>query len=341
MSQYAPMYIVAQNDDEAGEPEMTDFRPKVTRQQMRFSRRKSVAAEHYDPEADDEDDGDDVSGDGCEVTSRKRKSEDQRRRLREAVAEILIFRSLESDQIDCVIDAMFERQVEPGEHVIRQGDDGDNFYVIETGSYDVKVRDESSPATAEGDVAEKRVHRFEEKGSFGELALMYNVPRSATVTAVTSGLLWAMDRKSFRRIVLKSAFRKRKRYERLLESVPMLSSLDNYERMNLADALTSAIFQDGDCIIRVGAEADGMYFVEEGEVRVMVVKDGTETEVARMGTGCYFGEMALVENSPRTASVYAVGRTRAAFLERKCFERLLGPCLDIMKRNIDAYRNNS
>lgn len=339
MSQYVPMYIVAQNDDEAREPEIADLRPKVTRQ-TRFTRRKSVAAEHYDPEADDDDD--DVSGDSYEVTSRKRKSEEQRHRLREAVAEILIFRSLESDQIDCVIDAMFERQVEPGEHVIRQGDDGDNFYVIETGSYDVTVRDESSPgAAADGDNAEKRVHRFEEKGSFGELALMYNVPRSATVTAVTSGRLWAMDRKSFRRIVLKSAFRKRKRYERLLESVPMLSSLDNYERMNLADALTSAIFQDGDCIIRVGAEADGMYFVEEGDVRVMIVKNETETEVARMGSGCYFGEMALVENSPRTASVYAVGRTRTAFLERKCFERLLGPCLDIMKRTIDAYRNNS
>lgn len=330
------MYIVAQNDDEASEPDVADLRPRVGRQ-TRFSRRKSVAAEHYDPEADDDDD--DVGADSQEVTSRKRKSDEQRGRLREAVAEILIFRSLESDQIDCVIDAMFERQVEPGEHVIRQSDDGDNFYVIETGSYDVTVRDESSPA--DGAMAERRVHRFEDKGSFGELALMYNVPRSATVTAVTSGRLWAMDRKSFRRIVLKSAFRKRKRYERLLESVPMLSSLDNYERMNLADALTSAIFQDGDCIIRVGAEADGMYFVEEGDVRVMIAKDGTETEVARMGTGCYFGEMALVENSPRTASVYAVGRTRTAFLERKCFERLLGPCLDIMKRNIDAYRSNS
>lgn len=257
------------------------------------------------------------------------------------------YRSLDSDLMKEVIGAMFERKVAPDEHVIRQGDDGDNFYVIESGSYDVTVRGESSPAEvaeAEGDnnaSTERRVHRFEGKGSFGELALMYNVPRSATVTAVTSGRLWAMDRKSFRRIVLKSAFRKRKRYERLLESVPMLGSLDSYERMNLADALTSAIFQDGDCIIRVGAEADGMYFVEEGDVRVMIARDGAETEVARMGAGSYFGEMALVENSPRTASVYAVGRTRTAFLERKCFERLLGPCLDIMKRNIDAYRNSS
>lgn len=69
------------------------------------------------------------------------------------------------------------------------------------------------------------MHTYEHKGSFGELALLYNMPRAATIKAKSDGLLWAMDRQIFRRIVLKSAFKKRKMYEELIEVVPMLKTL--------------------------------------------------------------------------------------------------------------------
>lgn len=69
------------------------------------------------------------------------------------------------------------------------------------------------------------VHTYEGSGSFGELALMYNMPRAASVRAVSAGALWAMDRHTFRRILLKSAFKKRKLYEELLDKVPMLKAL--------------------------------------------------------------------------------------------------------------------
>lgn len=72
------------------------------------------------------------------------------------------------------------------------------------------------------------------------------------VVAVTEGTLWAMDRQSFRRIVLLSAFKKRKLYEALLERVPMLQTLDTYERMSLADALIARTYTAGECIIREG-----------------------------------------------------------------------------------------
>lgn len=49
--------------------------------------------------------------------------------------------------------------------------------------------------------------------------------RAATIKAETIGQLWAMDRQTFRRILLKSAFRKRKMYESLLDTVPMLKTL--------------------------------------------------------------------------------------------------------------------
>ncbi|KAK3097186.1 hypothetical protein FSP39_007234 [Pinctada imbricata] len=314
-----PMYVIVDDDDSAGEPDKELFKPK-TRKYNRYARRQSVSAERYDPEADDDDDDKVIYP----------KTDEQRERLTEAVCGILLFRCLEQEQMQDVIDAMFEKDVKPGENIIRQGDDGDNFYVIDKGVYDVLV-------TVNGQ--EKKIHRFDNKGSFGELALMYNMPRSATIVAASEGVLWAMDRNSFRRIILRSAFKKRKMYEELLENVPLLKSLEPYERMNLADALVTKEYCDGQTIIKVGDEADGMYFIESGMIRVTIpTHGGGEEEVGRHSTGSYFGELALIENKPRSASVYAVGKVKVAFLERGSFERLLGPCLDIMKRNSEIYK---
>ena len=312
-----PMYIIVEDDEDATEPDKAVFKPRNNR--GRYARRQSVSAERYDPEEDDSD----------EEKVTYAKTDDQRERLLEAVGGILIFRSLDVEQMQEVIDAMFERTVFSGETVIKQGEDGDNFYVIDKGVYDVLV-------DIKGE--QKKVHQFENRGSFGELALMYNMPRSATVVAVSDGTLWAMDRKSFRRIVLKSAFKKRKMYEKLLESVTILQCLDSYERMRLADALVTRIFGDGEAIIEQGDDADGMYFVEDGRIRVTINgEDDREQEIATRSTGTYFGELALIENKPRTANVYAVGKVKSAFLDRGCFERLLGSCVDIMKRNSQLY----
>lgn len=96
------------------------------------------------------------------------------------------------------------------------------------------------------------MHTYENRGSFGELALLYNMPRAATIQGKTEGQLWALDRQTFRRILLKSAFRKRKMYETLINSVPMLKALQNYERMNLADALIPKTYAPGELIIKQG-----------------------------------------------------------------------------------------
>jgi len=351
------MYVIVTDDNLAREPEPGSLRCKTSSrrpQQIRAGRRSSVSAERYDPERDHAAD----AADGDEAASAVLpKTPEQRRRLADAVRDILLFRSLDPDVMSDVIDAMFERRAAPGEYVIRQGDDGDNFYVIDSGVYDVIIATRRTGNGNDDVVVEtsSRVLQFDGRGSFGELALMYNQPRAASVVAVTEGRLWAMGRHAFRRLVLQSAFRKRQMYDRLLRGVPMLGALDDYERATLADALRSQSFADGDRIVAEGdLVADGMYFIERGAARVTITKDGRETEVSRLVTGDYFGEMALLENGARTASVYAVNeqqqngnddpdsfKVRVAFLERESFERLLGPCLELLKRNTEAYQKST
>lgn len=165
------------------------------------------------------------------------------------------------------------------------------------------------------------------------------MPRAATIQAETDGQLWAMDRQTFRRILLKSAFRKRKMYEALLDAVPMLKTLQSYERMNLADALIPKTFAKGERIIKQGDAADGMYFIEEGKVSIRIQQDAGEVEISNLEKGQYFGELALVTHRPRAASAYAADNVKVAFLDVDAFERLLGPCMDLMKRSIGDYES--
>mgnify|MGYP002715779372 CR=1 FL=1 len=83
--------------------------------------------------------------------------------------------------------------------------------------------------------------------------------------------------------------------------------------MNVADALMTKTYGDGEKIIVQGDCADGMYFVESGEVQITILGDNAqEIEVNRIQKGGYFGELALVTHKPRAASAYAVGDIKLA-----------------------------
>lgn len=311
------------NGEQDGEDSDSDFEPPVI---SRYNRRVSVCAEAFNPDEDDDD---------TEPRVVHPKTDEQRCRLQEACKDILIFKNLDQEQLSQVLDAMFERRVETQEHVIDQGDDGDNFYVIERGQYDIFVQ---------RDGPSRCVGKYDNHGSFGELALMYNTPRAATIAATTEGALWGLDRVTFRRIILKNNARKRKMFENFVESVPVLKSLELSERMKIVDVIGEKIYKDEDRIIAQGDQADCFFIVESGEVKIMMKsktktsqENNQEVEITRCKRGQYFGELALVTNKPRAASAYAVGDVKCLVMDVQAFERLLGPCMDIMKRNITHY----
>ena len=71
---------------------------------------------------------------------------------------------------------------------------------------------------------------YEAGETFGELSLLYNAPRAATIIAITDSLLWALDRATFNNIVKKSAVKKREKYEEFMSKNPLFSEMDPYER---------------------------------------------------------------------------------------------------------------
>jgi cAMP-dependent protein kinase regulator len=177
----------------------------------------------------------------------------------------------------------------------------------------------------------EKVATIEPGGSFGELALMYNAPRAATVISAEPGCtLWALDRVTFRRILMDSTYERRRMYEKFLSEVLILTTLSDYERSKIADALETQKFSAGSQIIKEGDAGEAFYLLESG--RAEAYKQGTEKPVKEYCKGDYFGELALLNDAPRAASVIAKTDVKVATLGKDGFQRLLGPVEWIMRR---------
>merc|ERR1739848_519312 len=198
---------------------------------------------------------------------------------------------------------MSELQFDKDSYVIKQGEDGDQFFVVDEGELEVYANTGSE---------RKMVQHITSGGSFGELALIYNTPRAADVVAITPVKLWVIDRVTYRRVLMDSTIRKRKMYEEFLDKVPILAPLQKYERLVVADALEPVNFKKGEVIVK--------------------------KHLVDLKTSDYFGEIALLTDRPRAATVIASSdNLKCVRLDRARFNRVLGPCEDILRRNMEAY----
>lgn len=258
------------------------------------------------------------------------KDEVTRAALGKAINKNVLFSHLDDNERTDIFDAMFPVVIPAGGTIIKQGDEGDNFYVIDQGEVEIFVHETYVGSIGEG-------------SSFGELALIYGTPRAATIKAKVDCKLWGIDRTSYRRILMGSTIRKRKTYEEFLSKVSILASLDEWERLTVADALEPCQFEEGQEVIRQGEPGEDFYIIAEGSAIVLKKSspDAEPVQVGKLGPSNYFGEIALLFDRPRAATVVAevgAGTLKCVKMDRARFERVLGPCGDILKRNIDQYK---
>ncbi|KAF8914065.1 cyclic nucleotide-binding-like protein [Gymnopilus junonius] len=290
------------------------------------------------------------------------KNEDQVRRIKAAIGKNFLFRHLNEEQETAVLNAMQELRVVKDEVVIRQGDVGEYFYVVEAGLLHVFIHPEPLPPawSQTGNSVEDKfvqpqyhpqfgrmVNECKPGSSFGELALMYGHPRAASVVALEASTLWSLDRITFRTIILKSRHKQRAMYEQFLSTVTLLSSLDAPERSKIADALNSSVYMDGEAVVRQGEMGDTFFFIEEGEAVVTKTQQTENGEIREVKVliKLLSAELSLLRLAPRAATVSAVYRTdpsapklKVASLDEASFTRLLGPLREIMERKAgEAY----
>jgi len=238
------------------------------------------------------------------------KTDDQKDRLKACLCQCFMFSSLDDNDLAIIVGAVSEMQVEPQQRVINQGEDGDFLFVIESGKLECLI---SQGAT------EKCVKTCVAGDVFGELALLYNCPRAASVHSTEKCVLWKVDRDTFNHIVREGAQKKRARYDAFLSKVSLLASMDAYERSQLADTLKPETFDGGQIVVNQGEIGQKFYIIEEGEAAA--TKNGIE--VMRYSSGDYFGELALIRNQPRAATVTCVARSKLLSIDSASFKRLL------------------
>jgi len=117
-----------------------------------------------------------------------------------------MFSGLTTEEKNIVVDAMEEKKCFKKETVITEGDEGDCLYVVSSGTLTcTKVFKGQTDATF--------LKRYESGEAFGELAILYNCPRAATITSDGESVLYVLDRQTFNHIVKDAAVRKREKYE--------------------------------------------------------------------------------------------------------------------------------
>jgi len=259
------------------------------------------------------------------------KTQSQRERITERLNHAFMFAALDQTERDIVILAMEERSFVKGDTIITQGEEGNELFVVDSGKLECfKQLSGAAP---------KLVKTYGPGDAFGELALLYNAPRAATIIAHSACVVWVLDRNCFNHIVKESAIRKRERYESFLSRVELLDNMDPYERAQIADALRSVSFIQGEYVIREGEWGEVFYILEEGQaVATKTLTPGQPPmEVKQYREGEYFGELALLKGEPRAANIIAKSALRCVTLDRLSFRRMLGPLDGILRRNAAKY----
>jgi cAMP-dependent protein kinase regulator len=124
----------------------------------------------------------------------------------------------------------------------------------------------------------------------------------------------------------------------ILLNVPVFCLLTEFELQTLADTLQEEVFEDGSVICQQGETGEKFYLVHQGTaICTKELENGSSVEVARLSSGAYFGEIALLTKQSRQATVTADGVLKCFSLDRRTFNRVMGPLRDMLMRSMEEY----
>ena len=224
------------------------------------------------------------------LISNKPKTKQDRSTIQVVLSKHFIFTSLPDEYLLILINTMKFYRLPANELVFEQNQPAMHFFVLATGLLDVVVNGRSVNTIKPGE-------------GFGELALLHDTPRSATIKTLQPCALWAVDRISFRKMLQAVNAHNYEENKAFINSIGLFSALTNSQKEALLNALATHKFAVGHRIVNEGDPGDLFYIIKDGVVSC--TKGGVE--IRRLAKGEFFGEQALLYGSTRTATVTAVG----------------------------------
>ena len=230
-----------------------------------------------------------------------------------ALASTPLFAGLSQEALEKLVQQLTLVHLGGGEVLFREGDPGDALYVIVEG--EVAVLAEGPPRV--------EMARLSAGSFIGEVALMTDQPRSATVQAIADAELLRIDRKTLSSVlsthgeVLAAVLRfvRDRLVDRWTRTSPLFRPFDDQQRLELAARFKFLEIDDGKKIITGGKRPDGLYIVLAGSFDV--------ANAARVGPGELVGETALLAGKQFKSDVTASGKCLALFLPASDFRELI------------------
>jgi len=204
-------------------------------------------------------------------------------------------------------------QLAAGETLFSRGDPGDALYVVAWGEIAV--------------LAPQEIARLSEGDFFGEIALLADRPRTATVRATVDSQVLAIDRALLNDLIAGSPellkvllrFLRERLIAMLAETSPLFAPFTPLERLGLAARFHFLEIDEGLAIIEEGGKSPGLFVLLAGEAQAVA----SGRIVARLESGDAFGEISLIANQPATASIVALSKSFVLYLPRADFSEII------------------
>ena len=189
-----------------------------------------------------------------------------------------MFQDLEDTSKTDMVSAMQVKNKRMNDELMHQGDSGENMFVIESGTFNVVLSGNIVKQCGPSDVV-------------GELALIYQAPRAATVVCTSNeAIVWALDRAVFRNLIARVAASKADSTSKLLTNYPLFKGIGENLRSGLIDVVIPVHFTQGENIVQQGDEGNTFYIIKSGSVTCTDEND-TGSAPLQLNEGQHFGEL--------------------------------------------------
>jgi CRP-like cAMP-binding protein len=238
-----------------------------------------------------------------------------------AVSPVPVFSSLDQADLAALLATLEAKDLRAEQIVVQEGAEGAEAYLVARGELEVRKSAESKDEPA---ITLARLNRGM---MFGEMALLAEAPRAASVVCVRPSIVLVIKREALAALAQKrtevgrelAAYCRGRMMANVLRTSPVLLAVPLEERQELVERFQMRIFEKQACIIRQGDESQGIHLIASGEV-VVVRNEGAESLVlSTLGAGQVVGEVALVLRRAANADVVCVHPTITLHLPREDF----------------------
>lgn len=231
-----------------------------------------------------------------------------------SVSPIPLLSDLPVDALERVLHTITTRSLRPGETLLREGDPGDSFFMLASGTLDVTHANQHLATLTEGAVV-------------GEMALLSSAPRTATVTARAPSHVIIFGRAALTAAAQElpliaqglERFMRHRLVDHLLNTHPFFAPFSPAERVQLSAHFEARSFTSGTALITEGTEGQHLWILLTGSVSVT----RENVSLATLGPGALLGELSLLDRCLTTATVTAKENGAALTLDRELFLRLV------------------